>query len=279
LILELFLSTTSYERALLYRFAAYTRLRANEIRNLPLSSFDFDSCIVKVKAACGKRRREDILPQREDIAAELQSFVTGKLPNVRVFKVPEKRVDMLKEDLAVVKIPYVDNTVHADFHALRYSIGSLLTASGTHQKNVQSTMRHSDINLTMSGYTHVFIGQESKAVAGLPDLSFSSKEGQKGKSTGTDNNRVDDIHNGPEKLALKLTSKSTSTALSGCNRLAKVVNEQKSFQENNENDNCLNTEQLGKKRQLGISCLWEKSKANGRIRTDNHWFTKPELYR
>jgi integrase len=53
---------TGYERALLYCFAAYTGLRANEIRNLTASSFDFDNCTVKVKAAYSKRRREDILP-------------------------------------------------------------------------------------------------------------------------------------------------------------------------------------------------------------------------
>jgi integrase len=117
LILEVFLSTTGYERALLCRFAAYTGLRANEIRNLTAYSFDFDNCIVNVKAAYSKRRREDILPLRKDIAAGLQSFVGGKLLNVRVFKVPEKTADMLKEDLSAAKIPYVDNTVHADFHA------------------------------------------------------------------------------------------------------------------------------------------------------------------
>ena len=53
-----------YERAMLYRFAAYTGLRANEIRNLTASSFDFDNCTVKVKAAYSKRRREDILSLR-----------------------------------------------------------------------------------------------------------------------------------------------------------------------------------------------------------------------
>ena len=27
------------------------------------------------------------------------------------------------------------------------------------------------------------------------------------------------------------------------------------------------------------ACFGRTYKANGRIRTDNHWFTKPELYR
>jgi len=150
---------TGYERALLYRFAAYTGLRANEIRNLTVSSLDFDNYTVKVKAAYSKRRREDILPLRKDIAAELQGFVAGKLPTVQVFKVPEKTADMLKADLEAAKSPYVDDAGrYADFHALRHSTGSLLAASGVHPKVVQSIMRHSDINLTMSRYTHIFRG-------------------------------------------------------------------------------------------------------------------------
>ena len=45
-------------------------------------------------------------------------------------------------------------------------------------------MRHCDINLTMSRYTHIFRGQESEAVESLPDLSFTG--GQSQRTTGTD---------------------------------------------------------------------------------------------
>ncbi|MHC4075908.1 MAG: tyrosine-type recombinase/integrase [Planctomycetota bacterium] len=104
-----------------------------------------------------------------------------------VFKVPEKTADMLKADLEAVKIPYVDDAgCYADFHALRHSTGSLLVASGVHPKVVQSIMRHSDINMTMCRYTHIFRGQESEAVSGLPDLSLPSKQSQKAIATGTD---------------------------------------------------------------------------------------------
>lgn len=47
-------------------------------------------------------------------------------------------------------------------------------------------MRHSDINLTMSRYTHTLRGQESEAVAALPDLSLPSKKKEKAAATGTD---------------------------------------------------------------------------------------------
>ena len=94
---------------------------------------------------------------------------------------------MIKEDLAAAGIPYVDDRgLFADFHALRHVTGSLLAKAGVHPKVSQSLMRHSDINLTMSRYTHIFRGQESEAVEKLPDLSLPSQEKQAAIATGTD---------------------------------------------------------------------------------------------
>lgn len=107
----------------------------------------------------------------------LEQSLTDKMPNVSAFRVPYKTANMLKADLADAGIPYVDESGrYADFHALRHTTGSLLAAAGVHPKVIQSIMRHSDINLTMSRYTHIFRGQESEAIAKLPDLGASSKE-------------------------------------------------------------------------------------------------------
>jgi hypothetical protein len=89
---------------------------------------------------------------------------------------------------------------------------------GVHPKVVQSIMRHSDINLTMSRYTHIFAEQESEAVAKLPDFSISSNQQQ--VATGTDNMSVDAAENGSKKLTPKLTP----TAYPVCNQLAADVN-------------------------------------------------------
>ena len=48
-------------------------------------------------------------------------------------------------------------------------------------------MRHSKIDLTMSLYTHTLRGQESEAIAKLPDLSLPSRKSQKALKTGTNN--------------------------------------------------------------------------------------------
>ena len=59
----------------------------------------------------------------------------------------------------------------ADFHALRHTTGSFLAAGGVSPKVAQAVMRHSDINLTMSTYSHAYREDEAKAAESLPDLA------------------------------------------------------------------------------------------------------------
>jgi integrase len=176
-----------YQRALLYRLAIETGLRASELRSLKVSSFDLNGCTVTIEAAYSKHRRQDILPLRADTAKKLESFLSDKMPGVRVFNMPDKTADMIKQDLNEAGIDYIDEAGrYADFHSLRHTTGSLLAASGTHPKVAQSIMRHSDINLTMSRYSHIFRGQDSEAVEKLPDLSLPSSQAERIKKTGTD---------------------------------------------------------------------------------------------
>ena len=191
---------TGRERATLYRFAAETGLRRNEIKSLKKSSFNFSNCTVVVEITYTKNKKATVLPLRKATSAELQEFLAGKMPNVKAFKVPEKTADMIKEDLAAAQIPYVDDAgLFADFHALRHVTGSLLAKAGVHPKVSQSLMRHSDINLTMSRYTHIFRGQESEAVEKLPDLSLPSQKKQQALATGT--NDKNDLSQNLSELA------------------------------------------------------------------------------
>ena len=198
-----------YERHLLYRFAAETGLRANEIRNLKVGDFDFDNLTAVARAGYSKRRREDVQPLRQDTAVLLKEFFVGKMQNVKAFggtckQLTKRTSDMIQADLAAAEIPYVDDAgLYADFHSLRHATGSLLAASGVHPKVAQSLMRHSKIDLTMTRYTHVLRGQESQAVANLPDLSLPSRRQQ--RATGTDNLL-------PERSEKKLPQKLHKTA-------------------------------------------------------------------
>jgi len=226
---------TGPQRAMLYRLAVETGLRANELRTLKVSSFDLDKCIVTVRAGYSKRKREDVLPLRPDTAAELRGFLSGKLPDARAFRVPDKAVKMLRADLADAGIAYVDEAGrYADFHALRHTTGSWLAANGVHPKVAQTIMRHSDINLTMGRYTHTLRGQEAEAVKSLPDLSFANDQVQ--KATGTD---------GRQELTPQLTPKSTPTAFSEGSRLATVGTVHHAGSSTSTIRKCSNTGKLG----------------------------------
>ena len=61
--------------------------------------------------------------------------------------------------------------------------------------------------MTMSRYTHIFRGQESEAVAGLPDLSLPSKEKQRVVTTGTDNMAIQ--NDGKSVLSICLAKSGT----------------------------------------------------------------------
>ena len=176
---------------MIYRLACESGLRANELRLLKVESFDFDNCTVTVQDHTAKNRKEKTLPLRPDTAAEIKELLASKLPAAQAFKVPNKTANMLKPDLKAAGIPYQDDAGrYCDFHSLRHTPGSLLAASGVHPKIAQEIMRHGDINLTMSLYTHTLRGQEADAVNRLPDFSRPSSESQ--KKTGTDDVNVTD---------------------------------------------------------------------------------------
>ncbi len=202
------------ERATLYRLAVETGLRAGELASLRRSSFALDGerPTVTVAAGYSKHRRQDVLPLRQETAADLRDFLACKLPDAQAFNPPKYRPlsEMLRDDLEAARAAWLDDAPTpqdrkardgtrflcyaddagrvADFHALRHTAGSLLAASGAHPKVAQAIMRHSDVNLTLSRYSHVYAGQEADAVSALPDLNMQAR--QSVRATGTDNARA-----------------------------------------------------------------------------------------
>jgi integrase len=130
---------TGYERYLLYRLTAETGLRAKELRNLRVSSFDFDNLTVCVSGEYTKNKREVVQQLRRETAEELKEFFLDKLPTVKAFggsrkQLTDKTANMLKADLADADIPYIVDGLYFDFDALRHQTGTLLTAGGFTQR-------------------------------------------------------------------------------------------------------------------------------------------------
>ncbi len=261
---------------MLYCFATYTGLRANEIRNLTASSFNFDDCTVKVKAAYSKRRREDILPLRKDTAEAMRKLLQSKTPNAKAFDLPSKyrMADMIRADLVDAGIDWQDHGDGViDFHSLRHSTASLLAASGVNPKTAQAIMRHSDINLTMSRYTHMFRGAESEAVESMPD--FSSQGRQRQVATGTDG-KPTELHKSAYK---KLAKKSDFD----CNSMSSIGSDegqsQTGYEQNSGNVKPLQMADLGtKKEPLSSTGIGSIDNTPEGIRTPDLRIRNPLLY-
>ena len=181
------------ERAMLYRVAIETGLRARELRSLTRASFalESDRPTVTVQAAYSKRRRQDVLPLKADTARAVERFLRGRLPTASAFRMPapEKLSKMFRADLDAAGIPYRDESDRVlDFHALRHTFISSLASGGVHPKTAQMLARHSTITLTMDRYTHSLRDDEVKALDALPDLS--STGAQAARATGTDAHSV-----------------------------------------------------------------------------------------
>ncbi len=160
------------DRAMLYWLAMGTGFRAGELRSLTPESFDLDGepPTVTVRAGFSKRRREDVLPIRPELATVLRPWLATKKPGQPVFgELTRNTADMLKVDLKAAKIPYRDVAKRvADFHALRHSYITLLALSGAPIKIVQSLARHSTPTLTLGVYSHVGLNDQAGALHALP---------------------------------------------------------------------------------------------------------------
>ena len=192
-------------RAMLYRVALGTGFRASELASLTRESFDLDSVtpLVTLKAAYSKHRREDVLPVRSDLAAQLRvRFAEQERQSVEPSVVlsmqsafdlnreplfpgtwPEKGAKILRADLEAAGVPYETGAGVCDFHSLRHTFISRLIAAKVHPKVVQMLARHSSIGLTMDRYTHLELLDLAAGVAALPPIE--DMELISGRATGT----------------------------------------------------------------------------------------------
>ena len=173
------------ERALIYLLANETGLRANEVRKLKVSDFDFKAVTLKVRAEVSKNRKSALLPLRANTAAIAQSHVNHKLPTSKAFNVPAQPHLMIKADLERAGIPYKTEEGTAHFHAQRHNFATALSIAAKTTKTAQSLMRHSDPRLTLNVYTHGVAEHERSAVEALPDLLEPIND-EKQRATGTD---------------------------------------------------------------------------------------------
>lgn len=167
---------TGHERYLVYKLALQTGLRANEIRNLTASSFDFDNRTVTLTGAYTKNKKLAVLDLKRDTALELKSFLSHKMPGAKVFAVPNQPAKMIKADLIEAGIDYKTEEGQADFHGLRHSFITNLARAGVHPSDAMALARHSTITLTMDYYTHVKRESLKGIIDAQPDLTIGQNK-------------------------------------------------------------------------------------------------------
>jgi hypothetical protein len=167
---------TGPDRAMLYRVALGTGLRAGELRSLTPEAFDLDTDppTVTVAASYSKRRRNDTQPIPESLADGLRPWLAGRPARRPVFPtMPRvKTAAMLRADLTAAGIPYRDGSGRvADFHALRATYNTAVVRGGASVKTAQALSRHSSPVLTIGRYAKAALHDKTAALAALPDLS------------------------------------------------------------------------------------------------------------
>ena len=183
-IAEDYRGISGQERSLIYLLACESGLRADEIRNLKPSDFDFAGHTVAVSDKTSKNRKAAVLPLKRDTAEMIQRHTKNKMPHIPAFNLPEQPHLMIKSDLARAGIEYKTEQGTAHFHSLRHNFATALDATAKSAKTAQNLMRHSDPRLTLNIYTHGVAENERAAVESLPDLM----EPIEMVKTGTDEN-------------------------------------------------------------------------------------------
>ena len=168
-------------RAMLYRIAAGTGFRSEELQSLTPESFDLEGeyPTITVQAADSKRRRRDVQPIHAALAAILKPWLAERPGGTQIFPVDRWAIlEAMKADLAVAGIEYENDEGFADVNSLRHGYITALAKSNAPVKIVQSLARHSTPVLTLGVYTHLGIYDQTPALDALPDLTRPASDSE-----------------------------------------------------------------------------------------------------
>jgi integrase len=183
------------ERALLYRVAIETGLRAGELEALTVGNLDLKSKPPAIWLGDGKPKsgKDADIPLLEDTAALLLAHVANRLPSARVFKMPKPYLlaNMIEADLKAAGLEYKNAAGRfADFHALRHCTATYLLNRGVSPMAVRDIMRHADLKTTMRYAARTLLVKRQEAIEALPRFSEMVKEERAKVAVGAENASV-----------------------------------------------------------------------------------------
>ena len=178
------LESIGYGRALLYKTAVLTGLRATELHKLKVHFLETGTDQPKLFApkAITKNKKDAVFHLRKEFAEELDSWVkqTSRKPTDPLFSVPRNYLRNFKKDLLFAGIPFLDTQGRKfDFHALRKTCNVLMGQAKISPALRQKHMRHSDIRLTLETYDDADAYDQTIIVSGLPEFKLNGGEDAK----------------------------------------------------------------------------------------------------
>jgi integrase len=155
--LDRLLAVAKPDFKLLYLAAAFTGLRAGELKQVVWGDIHLDGerPHICVRASTAKNRKDATLPLHPQL---VEALLAHRQPDVkmdaRVFNQHPHPDRIIRDDIEAAGITRIDAMGRKlDFHALRYTFATRLAASGVSQRLAQELMRHSDPRLTANIYT------------------------------------------------------------------------------------------------------------------------------
>ncbi len=172
------LDRTGRERELVYRTLAHTGLRRGELAALKLKDvwLDVEPPRFALDASQAKNRTDSQIILRVDLAADIRAWIdqltdAAAEMNSPLFAIADRHslLRCFDRDLELAGIPKVDARGHiACVHGLRHSFATSLARAGVAPKVAQTLLRHSDVNLTLSVYSHCEMSDMASSLESLP---------------------------------------------------------------------------------------------------------------
>lgn len=163
------------DRAMLYRLAAYTGLRAGELAELTPAHFSLDAAppVVTVAARDAKGKREEPIPLPDFLVSLLRDWLGERPRDTRLFPggwaKRKHQARWLAADLKRAGIePRDDAGRPLPFHSLKRSYVVRLIKSGAKIHHVRRLARHTDVKTTLNYYAPTDLTELNAVVNALP---------------------------------------------------------------------------------------------------------------
>ena len=178
------LELIGFGRALLYKTAVLTGLRAAELQRIKVHFLESGTDQPKLftPGTITKNKKDAAFLLRKEFAEELDSWVkqTNRKPTDPLFSVPRNYLRNFKKDLLFASIPFLDTQGRKfDFHALRKTCNVLMGKAKISPTLRQKHMRHSDIRLTLETYDDADSYDQTIIASSLPEFKLIDSDDKK----------------------------------------------------------------------------------------------------